>query len=274
MCTKYFVFHAYSAMLHRDVPKQRCRLPGIVSKFQIQTDNETWKGVKLIARQMFPTSGLTEIIYIIPQLWLKRSALCYLRLPQAPSWVLDLRGLRQHSAPHLSDRCLPPKQWIIVVLHLSGGTHLVWSAAFFLLFLVTAWHPQPAYPAPFFSFFFPGHGTQMLCLCLTLSVCVCLFLFPALLFFFSSDIFFPLSSLSLTKSPKSKEQADYVWEKKYKSKRICCYQGNKGGSNLSSSCLVSDWVFTLLVVSYFSPSSFSILQWLYSSVSQLLFLVG
>lgn len=85
MCTKYFVFQAYSAMLHRGVPKQRCRLPGIVSKFQIQTDNETWKGVKLIARQMFPTSGLTEIIYIIPQLWLKRSALCYLRLPQAPS---------------------------------------------------------------------------------------------------------------------------------------------------------------------------------------------
>lgn len=214
MCTKYFVFQAYSAMLHRDAPKQRCQLPDIVSKFQIQTDNETWKGVKLIARQMFPTSGLTGIIYIIPQLWLKCSALCYLRLPQAPSWVLDLRGLRQRSAPHLSDRCLPPKQWIIVVLHLSGGTHLVWSAAFFLLFLVTAWHPQPAYPAPFFSFFFfPGHGTQMLCLCLTLSVCVCLFLFPALPFF-SSDIFFPLSSLSLTKSPKSKEQADYVREKK------------------------------------------------------------
>lgn len=151
---------------------------------------------------------------MIPQLWLKCSALCYLRLPQAPSWVLDLRGLRQHSAPHLSDRCLPPKQWIIVVLHLSGGTHLVWSAAFFLLFLVTAWHPQPAYPAPFFSFFFfPGMARRcFVSVWLYLSVSVSFFFQPFL--FFSSDIFFPLSSLSLTKSPKSKEQPDYVREKK------------------------------------------------------------
>lgn len=225
---------------------------------------------------MFPTSGLTEIIYIIPQLWLKRSALCYLRLPQAPSWVLDLRGLRQHSPPHLSDRCLPPKQWIIVVLHLSGGTHLVWSAAFFLLFLVTAWHPQPAYPAPFFFFFF-SRAWHADALSLSDSICLCLslsfsspsgffflrHLFPAL--FFVSDQVAQIKGTSRLCVRKKEE---------YKSKRICCYQGNKGGSNLSSSCLVSDWVFTLLVVWYFSPSSFSILQWLYSSVSQLLFLVG
>lgn len=200
-------------MLYRDAPKQRCQLPDIASEFQIQTDNETWKGVKPIARQMFPTSGLTGIIYIIPQLWLKPSAPCYLRLPPAPSWVLDLPGLRQHSAPHLSDRCLPLKQWIIVVLHLSGGTHLVWSAAFFLLFLVTAWHPQPAYPAPFFSFFFPGMARRcFVSVWLYLSVSVCSFFFP--------PTSFSRSLLCLWPSRPNQRNKQIMCEKKKRSIKV------------------------------------------------------
>lgn len=163
---------------------------------------------------MFPTSGLLRLLTSFPQLYLKLSPLCFLLLSQASSWALDLRRPSQHSASHLSDRCLPPKQWIITAFHLSGCAHLVWSAAFLLLFLVMAWHPQSAYQAPFF-----GHGTQMLCLCLALSVCVCLFFFPTLLFppslFLSLLLFL---SVSLTQTPQSNEQAHYVREKREQKK--------------------------------------------------------
>lgn len=59
---------------------------------------------------------------------------------------------------------------------LSGGTHLVWSAASLLLFLVMAWHPQSAYQAPFY---FRAWHTDAL----SLSASMCLSLpFPSLLF--------------------------------------------------------------------------------------------
>ena len=129
---------------------------------------------------------------------------------QASYWALYHWRPSQHSPSHLSDRCLPPKPWVIAVLHLSGCTHLVWSAAFSLLFLVMAWHPQSAYQAPFF-----GHGTQMLCLCLTLSVCVSFFSHPAFVFFISFS--FPLFLFSsLTQTPQSTELAHCVRKKREK----------------------------------------------------------
>lgn len=74
--------------------------------------------------------------------------------------------------------------------------------------------PTACLPGTFFFFFFSGawHADA---LSLSDSICLCLSLsFSSPSFFFFSDIFFPLSSLSLTKLPKSKEQADYVREKK------------------------------------------------------------
>lgn len=174
---------------------------------------------------------LSGMIYIIPQLEQRFRLLRLPLLSQAASQGRDLRAPSQHSAPHLSDRCLPPKQWVITALHLSGRTHLVWSAAFSLLFPVMAWHPQSAYQAPFFR---GGgkHGTQMLCLCLALSACACRFLFPTPLLGF-----FPLFlSVSLTQTPQSKEQADYVREKR---KWMICEQGNKERGHLSSSPFAS-----------------------------------
>lgn len=116
---------------------------------------------------MFPSSGLQGLFISAPQwIWILGLSVC-----DYCSWAVSLapilRKSSQHSASHLSDRCLPPKQWVIAVLHLSGRSHLVWSAAPVLLFTVIAWHPQSAYQAPFF-----GHATQMLCLCLALFVCV------------------------------------------------------------------------------------------------------
>lgn len=87
---------------------------------------------------------ITRIIYTPPQLQPRCRPPCLPLLSQASSWALDLARPSQHSVSHLSDRCLPPKQWVIIELHLSGCTHLVWSAAFLLLFLVMAWHPQSA----------------------------------------------------------------------------------------------------------------------------------
>lgn len=210
-----------------------------------------------------PHIWITELISIITQLQRKLTFLCFLLLSQALSWAPDLRRPSQHSASHLSDRCLPPKQWIITALHLSGCTHLVWSAAFLLLFLVMAWHPQSAYQAPFF---WTWHEDA---LSLSGSVSFCLFLFPAwLFFFFISFSLLLLCSVSLTQTPQSNEQADYVREKrepkKKENKRMFCHQGNNGRSNLSSSLLAS-WlnvypprgvVFFLLLFSVFFGAYF------------------
>lgn len=97
---------------------------------------------------MFPASGLLRLFTSFPNCSGSLVS-CFTLLLQASSWALDLRRPSQHSASHLSDRCLPPKQWIITAPHLSGCTHLVWSAAFLLLFVVIAWLPQSAYQAPF-----------------------------------------------------------------------------------------------------------------------------
>lgn len=165
--------------------------------------------------------------------WSSPSCVCR-RSSQASYWALYHWRPSQHSASHLSDRCLLPKQWVIAVLHLSGCTHLVWSAAFSLLFLVMAWHPQSAYPA---SFFFFGHGTQMLCLCLALSVCVCLFHRSACFCIFHLFASSPLVFLpSLTRTPQSKELGDYVGEK---AKGCFATRGIKERSNLSLPVLAS-----------------------------------
>lgn len=174
---------------------------------------------RLTTCQMLPTAGLLTLFTSFPSCsW----SLCS-QLSQASSRVLDLRRLGQHSASHLSDRFLPPKQWIIVVLHLSGGTHLVWSAAFFLLFLVMTWHLQPAYPAPFLGM---AHR-YFVSLWLYLSVSVSFPENPS--HPPTPHRFLSLLSHSLTKSPKSNEQADYVREERAKKgKRMFYHQGNKG----------------------------------------------
>ena len=189
-----------------------------------------------MSRHVYPTSGLLRLFTsALPPMF-----------SAASSWAGDLRRPSQHSASHLSDRCLPPKQWIITALHLSGCTHLVWSAAFFASVPCHGLAPAVCLPS---NFFLLGHGTQMLCLCLALSVCVRLFSF--FLYFFPNPCFFsPLFSLtsfsrrlllaeSLTQTPQSNEQADYVRgkraDKKKRKKRMFYHQGNKGRSNLSSS---------------------------------------
>lgn len=215
--------------------------------------------------QMFPTSGSLRLFtsFLSCSWSLVSYVSCCCR-------VLDLRRSRQHSASHLSDRCLPTKQWIIIVLHLSGGTHLVWSTAFFLLFLVMAWHPQPAYPAPFFW------AWNADALSLSGSVCVSLFLFLTLLFF-------PSTSLSPSSLPLL--LADQVtWIKQ--TSRLCeRREGKKKGKGCFvtrgirgeviylplfwrlTKCLPSSWCGIL-------PSSlFSILRCLFTSGSQLLCLV-
>lgn len=156
----------------------------------MQSDIELWKGAELMTCQMFCTYGLLRLF---------SSPMCPVAalLP----WALDLRRSRQHSAS-LSDRCLPPKQWIIRVLHLSGGTHLVWSAGFLLLFPVMAWHPQSAYPAPFWGSWQADALSLSYFTFLSLSFpspsAILLHLFLPLLFF----------SYSRIKSPKSNEQRD------------------------------------------------------------------
>lgn len=147
---------------------------------------------------------------------------------QASYWALYHWRQSQHSASHLSDRCLPPKQWVIALLHLSGCTHLVWCAAFLLLFLVMAWHPQSAYQPPFF-----GYGTWMLCLCLA----VCLFQFLCyFLFYFWFLSMFHFFSVPRYPLPQSDEVADYVREK---GKEVFFHLESKERSNLSLSVLVS-----------------------------------
>lgn len=122
------------------------------------------------------------------------------------------------------------------MLHLSGGTHLAWSAAFSLLFPVTAWHPQPAYTSTFlFPFFrlslFPGTARRCF---------VSVRLHPSAL---SVSFFFRPTSSSTTPicSPRSRLRASrpnqthkqIVGEKKkkkkeYKSKRVRCPPGEGG----------------------------------------------
>ena len=189
-----------------------------------------------MSRHVYPTSGLLRLFTsALPPMF-----------SAASSWAGDLRRPSQHSASHLSDRCLPPKQWIITALHLSGCTHLVWSAAFFASVPCHGLAPAVCLPS---NFFLLGHGTQMLCLCLALSVCVRLFSF-FLYFFPNPCFFFPFSpwslSLSASSSPSrwprhpNQMNKQIMWgekeqTKKKRKKRMFYHQGNKGRSNLSSS---------------------------------------
>lgn len=131
--------------------------------------------------------------------WGLHSCVCRCCLEASP-WALDFRRPSQHSASHLSDRCLLPKQWVITVLHLSGCTHLVWCSAFLLLFLVMTWHPH----LPTKHLFWAKHADA---LSLSGSICLCLSLsFPTLLFFF--HFFLPSFSSSLYCWPRLNNQMD------------------------------------------------------------------
>lgn len=185
----------------------------------------------------------TRIIYTVSQLWLRCRPLCLPLLSQTSSWAPDLRRPTQHSVSHLSDKCLPPKQWVITELHLSGCTHLVWSAAFLLLLLVVAWHPQSAYQAPFL-------GMARRCF-----VSVCLYLFPPN--FFLLFLLSPSFSSSPPCWPRHPNQMNkqIKWENKREQKRMFSHQGNKERSHLSSSLLAS-WldVYSSHGVVVFLPS--------------------
>lgn len=115
------------------------------------------------------------------------------------------QAMNNHSAPS-------------VRLHPPGLVHSL------LCFCSLSWLGIRSLPTQQLLFF--GHGTQMLCLCLALSVCVRLFSF----FFFPNPCFFSLFSLisfslrlllseSLTQTPQSNEQADYVRGKRADKKR-------------------------------------------------------
>lgn len=162
--------------------------------------------------------------------WSSPSCVCRHSL-QASYWALYHWRPSQHSVSHLSDRCLPPKQWVITVLHLSGCTHLIWSAAFLLLFLVMAWHPQSAYQAPFF---WAWHTDA---LSLSCSVCLCLSFIAWPAFVFSISFSLPRFLFSLTDPNTPIKGTSRLCGRK--SKKMFCHLGNKERSNLSLSILAS-----------------------------------
>lgn len=185
-----------------------------------------------MSRHVFPTSGLLRLFTsALPPMF-----------PAASSWAGDLRRPSQHSASHLSDRCLPPKQWIITALHLSGCTHLVWSAAFFASVPCHGLAPAVCLPS---NFFFLGMARRCF-------VSVWLYLFVSVSFLFSFSpthaffLFSPWSlSLSASSSPSrwprhpNQMNKQIMWGEKERTKkeekRMFYHRGNKGRSNLSSS---------------------------------------
>lgn len=236
-------------------PSTWCFTIQIKSSVRTKEGQKEEKGNTSI-HQMSARSGLLRLYTSFPGCIWSLDPSCYCHRP-AHLRLLALWRMGHHCDSHLSDRCLPPKQWIIGVLHLSGGTHLAWSAAFLPLFHVIAWHLQSAYPAPFFQY-----DTPMLCLCLAVSL---------FLSFFSSP-FFPFTSLFahlLTKLPKSNRQADYVREGKNKRKIIYPTRGIwREVIYLPlflelTYCLHSSWCATFLF------SLFSILLFFFSSDPQL-----
>ena len=178
------------------------------------------------------------------------------------------RAPSQHSAPRLSDRCLPPKQWVITALHLSGCTHLVWCAASLASVPCHGLAPPVCLPSTF-SWVVPG-ATQMLCLCLALSVCVCCFLSrktPLLLVFYHFWSPPPPppslpSSLWLTQTPQSKEQRrkeSKKKKKKEKEKGCSASRGIRGDVIYLPLLWRHDWMFTLVMV--WCPSSSAAILW-------------
>lgn len=134
-----------------------------------------------------------------------------LLLSQASSWALDLRKPSQHSASHLSDRCLPPKQWIITVCQAAP----TWSGLQPSCFCSLSWLGTRSLPT---KHLFLGMARRCF-VSVRLSLCLCLSFPTTFLFFISfSLLLFPFSVL-LTQTPQSNEQADYVREKREQKKR-------------------------------------------------------
>lgn len=94
---------------------------------------------------MIPASGTMAWFTYVPSCGRGSGSSVYCHCRGLCPEPLDIMGPSHHSAPHLSDRCLSPKQWVITALHLSARTHLASSTAFLILLLVMAWHSQSAY---------------------------------------------------------------------------------------------------------------------------------